>query len=110
MYTSLHLIALVYPIMSLERIVAYHARLKHRIHSFRYPLHTRSQRFLAGCVYFTVPCAFGYVCMTLTNKVRDQNLGASGSRENLVAKQHSWTHTQVRAEAKTKAKVEQTPS
>lgn len=74
----------------LDDLVEAHARLKRRIHGFRYPIHSRAGRFAIGCVYFFTPVILGILTMKATNAIADRNLGAEGKREKLLAARQSW--------------------
>ena len=73
-----------------EDMVAAHARLKARIHAFRYPINSRLGRFGVGCIYFSTPIIAGYWIMRFTNMQADRNLGAEGRREKLIAASKKW--------------------
>jgi hypothetical protein len=60
-----------------------HQALKHRIHSFRYPLTPRALN-VARVVYFCTPIYLGYEVMQWALRIRDDNLG-SGARDKLLA-------------------------
>jgi len=73
-----------------DDLVAAHARLKARIHAYRYPIHSRAGRFAMGCVYFFTPLIVGYWTMRATNVIANHNLGEEGQREKLVAASRKW--------------------
>ena len=66
----------------LQYLADKHAELKHRIHSFRYPLSPRALN-AARVVYFFTPIYLGSELMQWAQRVRDVNLGAN--RELLLA-------------------------
>ena len=71
----------------LRELLARHAELKRRIHSFRYPLSPRALN-VARVVYFCTPVYLGYELMQWALRVRDANLGEN--REKLIAAQAKW--------------------
>ena len=66
----------------LQSLLEQHRALKHRIHSYRYPLSPRALN-VARVVYFFTPIYLGYELMQWALRVRDVNLGAN--RELLKA-------------------------
>jgi hypothetical protein len=60
-----------------------HARLKARIHAYRYPINSRAGRFGMSMIYFSTPIIIGYFIMQATNVITDRNLGKN--REHLIA-------------------------
>ena len=56
-----------------RRVVDGHAKLKHRIHSFRFPLGRRG-RFVMGCVYVGVPAFCGCMWVRYTQRKAQPNL------------------------------------
>ena len=60
----------------LQYLADKHRELKHRIHSFRYPLSPRALN-VARVVYFFTPIYLGYELMEWAQRVRDVNLGAN---------------------------------
>jgi hypothetical protein len=66
----------------LQQLLEQHRALKHRIHSFRYPLSPRALN-VARVVYFVTPIYLGHELMQWALRVRDANLGAN--RELLLA-------------------------
>ncbi len=64
-----------------------HRALKHRIHSFRYPLSPRALN-VARVVYFCTPVYLGYELMQWALRIRDANLGVN--REKLIEARAKW--------------------
>jgi hypothetical protein len=74
----------------LAELARRHEELKRKIHSFRYPIHSRMGRFAMGVVYFTTPCVIGLGIMQWSNWIARGNLGEEGSREKLLAAAQKW--------------------
>ena len=72
----------------LENLIAAHARLKQRIHSFRAPIQNKYGLFGMGCIYFSIPVVAGYFVMEWTNNRARKNLGAGG--ELLLERKRDW--------------------
>ena len=72
----------------LEQLIAAHARLKHRIHSFRVPIQSKYGIFGMGCIYFSIPVVAGYFVMEFTNQRAKANLGEKG--ELLLLRKREW--------------------